>query len=74
MLSYEDILAGYSGIGKGSRLESALRGPMSSMLPPDESNALAAWAQDGGRPMTASSRRHSTSAAAPWWRCCSPPS
>jgi hypothetical protein len=48
MVAYEDIVAGYSGTGKGSRLESALRGPMSTMLPPDESNALVAWAQDGG--------------------------
>ena len=36
MLSYEDIVVAYSGSGKGSRLESALRGPMSTMLPPDE--------------------------------------
>src|SRR6476620_4093446 len=32
MLSYRDIVVAYSGTGKGSRLESALRGPMSSML------------------------------------------
>jgi hypothetical protein len=48
IVSYDDIVAGYSGTGKGSRLESALRGPMSTMLPPDESNALVIWAQDGG--------------------------
>ena len=36
MLSYEDIVVAYSGSGKGSRLESALRGPMSTMLPADE--------------------------------------
>jgi hypothetical protein len=34
MLSYEDIVVAYSGNGKGSVLESALSGPMSSMLPP----------------------------------------
>ena len=35
MLSYEDLVIAYSGSGKHSRLESALRGPMSTMLPPD---------------------------------------
>ena len=35
MLSYSDILTAYTGSGKGSRLESALRGPMSTMLPRD---------------------------------------
>lgn len=48
MLSYEDIVVAYSGSGKGSRLESALRGPMSTMLPPDERNVLVTWAQEGG--------------------------
>jgi hypothetical protein len=48
MLSYEDIVVAYSGSGKGSRLETALRGPMSSMLPPDERMVLLAWAQEGG--------------------------
>ena len=36
MLSYNDILTAYTGSGKGSRLESALRGPMSTMLPAEE--------------------------------------
>lgn len=47
MLSYEDLVVAYSGSGKGSRLESALRGPMSNMLPPDEVAAVVAWVQDG---------------------------
>ena len=47
-LSYEDLVIAYSGTGKGSRLESALRGPMSSMLPREEANALVTWAQQGG--------------------------
>ncbi len=47
MLSYEDIVVAYSGTGKGSRLESALRGPMSTMLPPDERGILIAWSQGG---------------------------
>ena len=32
MLSYEDLVIAYSGSGKHSRLESALRGPMSTLL------------------------------------------
>lgn len=46
-LSYEDLVIAYSGSGKGSRLESALRGPMSSMLPAEEASALVSWAQQG---------------------------
>jgi hypothetical protein len=46
-LSYDDLVIAYSGSGKGSRLESALRGPMSSMLPADESSALVTWVQKG---------------------------
>jgi hypothetical protein len=47
MLSYEDLVVAYSGSGKASRLESALRGSMSLMLPPDEVNKLVAWVQTG---------------------------
>lgn len=47
MLSYEDIVLSYRGSGKGSRLESALRGPMSTMLPPDEVAPLIRWVQEG---------------------------
>jgi hypothetical protein len=47
MLSYEDIVAGYSGTGKGSILESALSGPMSSMLPSDERAILLSWVREG---------------------------
>ena len=48
MLSYEDIVIAYTGSGKGSRLESALRGPMRDMLPPDEqSSSIITWVQDG---------------------------
>lgn len=48
MMSYNDIVVAYSGSGKGSRLESALRGPMSTMLPPEESQKIVAWVQAGG--------------------------
>jgi len=47
MLTTEDLIVAYSGSGKGSRLESALRGPMSSMLPHDERNVIVAWAAEG---------------------------
>ena len=47
-LSYEDIVIAYSGSGKGSRLEAALSGSMSAMLPVDERNSLVTWVQEGG--------------------------
>ena len=46
-LSYEDLVIAYSGSGKGSRLEAALRGPMATMLPADEANALVSWVRKG---------------------------
>ncbi len=46
-LSYQDLVIAYSGSGKASRLESALRGPMSTMLPADELNQVIAWVQKG---------------------------
>jgi hypothetical protein len=47
MLSYEDLVVAYSGSGTGSRLESALHGPMATMLPYEESNALIGWVHAG---------------------------
>jgi hypothetical protein len=47
MLSYQDIVLAYRGSGQGSRLESALRGPMSTMLPRDEIGPLVKWVQEG---------------------------
>jgi hypothetical protein len=52
MLSYEDLVVAYSGSGKASRLESALRGSMSLMLPRDELNAVVAWVQTGAERAT----------------------
>jgi hypothetical protein len=46
MLSYRDIVVAYSGSGKGSRLESALRGSMAGMLPPDDRETIFTWLQD----------------------------
>jgi len=47
MLSVEDIVIAYRGSGKGSRLEGALRGPMSTMLPADEVVSIIKWVQEG---------------------------
>jgi hypothetical protein len=47
MLTSDDLIVAYSGSGKGSRLESALRGPMSTMLPSDDRNIVMAWAAEG---------------------------
>jgi hypothetical protein len=46
-LSYEDIVIAYSGTAKGSRLEGALRGSMSVMLPHEERGVILLWLQDG---------------------------
>lgn len=46
-LTEQDLVIAYAGTGKGSILEAALRGPMSTMLPPEEANALVNWAQKG---------------------------
>ena len=48
MLSYDAIVVAYSGSGKGSVLESALSGPMATMLPPEEKTSLLTWVRDGG--------------------------
>jgi hypothetical protein len=47
MLSAQDLIVAYSGSGTVSRLEGALRGPMSAMLPPDERDAIITWTQQG---------------------------
>lgn len=46
-LSYEDVVIAYSGSGKDSRLETALRGPMRTMLPAEEVNPIISWVQEG---------------------------
>lgn len=46
-LSYNDVVIAYSGTGKTSRLESALRGPMSAMLPQDETANIITWLREG---------------------------
>jgi len=49
MLSYQDIVVGYAGNVQGSRLESALGGPMRDMLPRDENTAIVGWLQNGAQ-------------------------
>ena len=46
-LSYQDVVIAYAGSGKGSRIEAALRGPMSTMLPAEESGRIVSWVQEG---------------------------
>jgi len=46
-VSYEDMVIAYSGSGKDSRIESALRGSMSAMLPKDEVGTIIGWIQKG---------------------------
>jgi hypothetical protein len=47
VLTYQDLVVAYSGNGQASRLESALRGPMKSMLPADETTTILSWVQRG---------------------------
>jgi len=49
MLTYQDIVQGYSGSPQGSRVESALNGPMRAMLPPDEHDAILNWVHAGAK-------------------------
>ena len=47
MLTYQDIVVGYSGSGNNSILESALGNSMSEMLPQEERAAIIAWLRSG---------------------------
>lgn len=46
-LTYQDLVIAYTGSGEASKLESAMRGTMRTMLPPEENQALIAWAREG---------------------------
>ena len=46
-LSVQDIVISYSGTTEGTRLESALRGPMSSMLGQTDLVSMLSWVQAG---------------------------
>jgi hypothetical protein len=49
MLGPADLIVAYSGNGTGTKLESALSGPMSTMLPPEEKSTILAWVHDGSK-------------------------
>ncbi len=47
MLTVQDIVIAYSGSKTGTKLESALKGPMSGMLPADENLKIISWVREG---------------------------
>ena len=47
LLTEQDLVVAYSGSGTVSRLEGALRGPMSTMLPPEERTIVIDWVHAG---------------------------
>lgn len=47
MISAEDIRIAYHGSESDTRLETALKGPMSDMLPPEERSVIFAWVKEG---------------------------
>jgi hypothetical protein len=47
VLSHRDIAVAYGGNQEASRLESALKGPMREMLPPEEVGPILAWIHAG---------------------------
>jgi hypothetical protein len=49
LLTPQDLIVAYSGSGQASRLESALHGPMSTMLPRDEVTIVVGWVQNGAK-------------------------
>jgi hypothetical protein len=46
-LSVDDIIISYSGSSEGTKLEAALQGPMSSMLPAGDSAKIVSWIKSG---------------------------
>ena len=47
-LSVDDIIISYSGSSEGTKLEAALQGPMSSMLPAGDAESIVSWIKSGG--------------------------
>lgn len=47
MLSVNDIIIAYSGTNSGTKLESALKGPMSNMLSAEENMKIVGWVREG---------------------------
>lgn len=48
-LSVQDIVIAYSGSKTGTKLEAALKGPMSGMLPAEENVRIIAWLHEGAK-------------------------
>ncbi len=46
-LSVDDIIISYSGSSEGSKIEAALRGPMSAMLSEDDASQIISWVRGG---------------------------
>ncbi len=46
-LSVNDLIIAYSGSKSDTKIESALKGPMANMLPPEERNEIIAWVRRG---------------------------
>ena len=46
-LSVDDIIISYSGSSEGTKLEAALQGPMSSMLPAGDAASIVSWIKSG---------------------------
>ena len=46
-LSVDDIIISYSGSSEGTKLEAALQGPMSSMLPAGDAAEIVSWIKSG---------------------------
>ena len=57
MLTEQDLVVAYSGSGTVSRLEGALRGPMSTMLPPEERTIRHRLGSGRRRPRSVRARR-----------------
>jgi len=51
-LSVDDLVIAYSGSKSDTRLEGALKGPMASMLPAEESHIIIAWVRSGAEQNT----------------------
>jgi len=49
MLSVNDLMIAYSGSKSDTRLEAALKGPMSNMLPTNEKDEIIAWVRRGAK-------------------------
>jgi hypothetical protein len=47
MLSGKDLMIAYSGNPDGTKLETALRGPMADMLPPEKRQVIFDWLHNG---------------------------